>query len=155
MKITVDVTGDNEATSSPWWAIVDPNQNMRADLAWAAGQITGPFFSRKEAEAQLKATRYNYSKRANVWCFSGCHSGQYDKAYRAAEKEAEEPKLTKRYVYLPHAVCGDSIFADTVAPSGVYEAHVNPLGAVSVKARNGKLLGVKPSEFVDAGGVIG
>lgn len=93
MKIEVDVTGDNEATAYPWWAIVDPAQNMRADLAHAAGQITGPFFSRAEAEGFLKATRYNFGKRAKVWCFSGTYSHQYREAFRAAEakERAKEP----------------------------------------------------------------
>lgn len=84
MKITLEVSEDCEATESPWWAIVDPSQNMRAGLACAAGQITGPFFSRAEAEAQLKLTRYNYGKHANVWCFSGYHSRQYKEALRNA-----------------------------------------------------------------------
>lgn len=151
MKIEVDVTGDNEATAYPWWAIVDPAQNMRADLAHAAGQITGPFFSRDEAEGFLKATRYNFSKRAKVWCFSGTYSYQYREAFRAAEKRQQEPV---RYVYLPKAVRGDGPFRNTMAREGVYVAHVNPEGAVSVTAEDGKLLGVKPGEFVDAGGII-
>lgn len=86
MKITVDVTGDNEATESPWWAIVDPKQNMAKDLNMAASQITGPFFSRAEAEDFLKATHYNFSKRAAVWCFSGYYSRQYKEACRTAAK---------------------------------------------------------------------
>ena len=84
MKIEIEVSEDNEATSYPWWFICDPRQNMSADLATAAGQITGPFFSREEAEAQLKATHYNYSKRAKVWCASGYHSRRYKEALQAA-----------------------------------------------------------------------
>lgn len=85
MRITLEVTGDCEGTESPWWAIVDPRQNMRCDLAEAAFQITGPYFSRKEAEDFLELTHYNFSKRAKVWCFSGCHSSQYKWACRKAQ----------------------------------------------------------------------
>jgi len=75
---------------------------------------------------------------------------------RKGETVLEEfPTKTKRYVYLPAAVRGDHIFSNTVAPSGVYERHENPEGAVSVRATNGKFLGLKPNEYVDAGGVIG
>jgi len=86
MKITLEITGDNECTDSPWWAIVDPQKNMRRDLATAAFQITGPYFSRKEAEDFLELTHYNFSSRAKVWCFSGYHSYQYKMACRQAEK---------------------------------------------------------------------
>ncbi len=88
MKITLEVSEENEATSFPWWAIVEPRQNMSVDLSRAAGQITGPFFSREEAEDELKATRYNYSKRAAVWCFSGCYSRRYQEAVRLAKFKA-------------------------------------------------------------------
>lgn len=86
MKIEIEITGDNEGTDSPWWAIVDPQQNMRKKLSTAAFQITGPYFSRKEAEDFLAATRYNFSKRAGVWCFSGYHSYKYKMACRKANR---------------------------------------------------------------------
>lgn len=54
---------------------------------------------------------------------------------------------TKRIILL-HDVRGDFPIAHhVVAPAGVYNAHVNPHGAVSVEATNGELLGVKPGEF--------
>lgn len=87
MKIELEVSGDNEATAFPWWFIVDPAQNLKLDIATAAGQITGPFFSREEAEAQLRATRYNYSKRAVVWCASAYHTHRYRSAIEAADQE--------------------------------------------------------------------
>lgn len=88
MKIEIEIDeSDNEGTSYPWWFICDPRQNMRADLAEAAMSIRGPFFSRKEAEDELKATRYNYSKRAQVWCGSGYHSRSYKAAIQAVDKE--------------------------------------------------------------------
>lgn len=155
MKITVEVTGDNEGTASPWWAVVDPHQNMRADLAAAAGQITGPFFSRAEAEGYLKRRRHAYSKRARVWCFSGYYSDQWHEGSRKAEAEEKAYKKTLRFVYLPVDVHGDGPWAHRVARAGVYERHENSQGAVSVRIEDGGLLGVKASEFVDAGGVLG
>jgi len=44
-------------------------------------------------------------------------------------------------------VRGDFPFQATHAPAGVYDAYVNPHGAVSVIATNGKMLGIKPNEF--------
>jgi len=69
---------DNEATRSPWWMILDPQQNMGCDIHYLASQITGPFFCREDAEAFLKRTRYNFSNRACVYCHSGCYSRKYD-----------------------------------------------------------------------------
>lgn len=87
LKITLTVSGKNEGTRSPWWMIVDPRQNMRCDIHEAASQITGPFFSRKEAQDFLDATRYNFSSRAKVYCHSGCYSWQYDKAMSEGEEK--------------------------------------------------------------------
>lgn len=50
-------------------------------------------------------------------------------------------------VRLPLQVRGDGPFGDTIAPAGDYKAFGNRNGAVSVKATNGKRLGVKPAEF--------
>lgn len=75
--IMIDVSEKNEGTRAPWWAIVDPRQNMRCSVHEAAGQITGPFFSREEAQGFLTATRYNFSDRAQVYCLSGTYSRQY------------------------------------------------------------------------------
>lgn len=86
MKLTLEVSEENEGTSFPWWVIVDPRQNMDCDYHAIAAMVTGPFFSREEAEAQLKATRYNYSKRAVVYCKSGCYSRQYQDKMREASK---------------------------------------------------------------------
>ena len=58
----------------------------------------------------------------------------------------EHPK-GKCIVYLPEIVYGDGPFANTVAMSGNHIAHVNKHGAVSVVAKDGTLLGVKPDEF--------
>lgn len=89
MKIQVEVSEEHEGTESPWWAIVDPNQNMSMDLGMAAAQITGPFFSRESAEGHLKARRYAFGARAAVWCFSGYWSVQYKEACREAARAAK------------------------------------------------------------------
>jgi len=72
------VSGDNEATRSPYWLILDPRQNMRCNIHEMAGGITGPFFCREDAEGFLRATRYNFSDRAHVYCLSGHRSKKYD-----------------------------------------------------------------------------
>jgi hypothetical protein len=91
LEVLVDVSDLNEATESPWWAIVNPSQNMRADLAVAAGQITGPFFDRIEAEQYFQRRRYEYGKNAHVWCFSGYWSDEYKRAIRAAIAKQKLP----------------------------------------------------------------
>jgi len=67
----------NEATNAPYWLILDPKQNMECNIHALAGQITGPFFSRKDAQEFLEATRYNFGTRAVVYCHSGCYSRKY------------------------------------------------------------------------------
>lgn len=87
-KITLEVSLDNEGTSAPWWLILDPKQNMGCNLMAAAMQITGPFFSRESAQKVLDRSRHHYSKRAVVWCHSGCYTNEYAAAYQNAEKAA-------------------------------------------------------------------
>ena len=60
----------------------------------------------------------------------------------------------KRKVRLPKRITGDFPFQSTRAEAGVYDAYVNPHGAVLVKASNGELLGVKPDEFVGNSGQV-
>lgn len=88
MLIQLEVSEDNEATSYPYWLILDPCQNMRSDINHLAAQITGPFFSRKEAQDFLDATRYNFGQKAKVYCKSG-HSAA---VYRAAIDLARKPR---------------------------------------------------------------
>jgi hypothetical protein len=57
------------------------------------------------------------------------------------EKFNGKVKLTRR-------VRSDLPFLrDCIAEPGIYDAYVNPHGAVSVIASDGGLLGVKPDEF--------
>lgn len=61
-----------------------------------------------------------------------------------------------RWVRLPRDVRGDWTHADKVAKSGVYRAHANCHGAMSVEATNGKQLfqlGIKPAEFECLGAI--
>ncbi len=69
---------DNEATRAPYWLILDPRQNMNCDVHVLAGQISGPFFSRADAQKHLNGTRYNFSRRAVVYCCSGHQSRKYE-----------------------------------------------------------------------------
>jgi len=89
MKIEIEVSDKNEGTAEPWWVIVDPKQMMKPDpYRVMIGMITGPFFSREEADEVLAARRHHYSDRAVVYCASGCYSSQYKRVYREAERSA-------------------------------------------------------------------
>jgi len=70
-----------EATSYPWWAIIDPRRPRRITLPHGVEEIgsmvTGPFFSRAAAELELKSARYNYGPHAAVYCLSGYWSWDY------------------------------------------------------------------------------
>jgi len=68
---------DNEGTAAPYWLILDPRQMLRLDVDVLAGMITGPFFSREDAQLYLKNKRYNFSKNAKVYCHAGHQSWKY------------------------------------------------------------------------------
>ena len=105
MKITLEVSENNECTAEPWWVIVDPHQNMECNVDMAAGDITGPFFSREEAESTLRATHYNYSKRACVYCKSGYYTRQYKAACRKASRPWYDRPILRDlmwFKYLPY-----------------------------------------------------
>lgn len=92
--IKINISNDSEASSFPWWAILDPHQFFRANkdgLDDLASMITGPFFSREEANAELNSRRYDYGKHATVYCFSGYHSGQYKRKIREQRKGGGNP----------------------------------------------------------------
>lgn len=76
---------DNEMTRDPYWLILEPKQNMSCDIHYLAEQITGPFFCREDAEEFLKATRYNFSDLAFVYCLSGCYSQKYSQLHKSLE----------------------------------------------------------------------
>jgi hypothetical protein len=60
-----------EASAYPWFAIVDPSACRNRSVSGIANAITGVWFTREDAEAHLRATRYNYGPKAAVYCFSG------------------------------------------------------------------------------------
>lgn len=74
---------DNESTESPYWLILDPQQNMSCGLHELAAQITGPFFSREDAADHLESRRHAFSSRVRVFCHSGYWSEKYKKLCRA------------------------------------------------------------------------
>ena len=85
MTIQLEVSGESEGTRYPWWVIIDPKQNMRCNIHEAAGQVTGPFFSRESAEEFFNRTRYNFGPKAVVYCLSGYCSSQYSRAMEAGK----------------------------------------------------------------------
>lgn len=96
LKISLEVSEDNECTSTPWWIIIDPRQNMGLDIHVAAQGVAGPFFSREEAEETLKRTQYNYSREAAVYCKSGYYTKQYKDKCMQAKKDRRE-RLDKKH----------------------------------------------------------
>ena len=56
-------------------------------------------------------------------------------------------KWSSRWVRLPDLVCSDLPFDRIHADPGIYRAHSNQHGALSVTAVEGGLLGIKPREF--------
>ena len=99
MKIELEVSEKNESTAEPWWVIVDAKQNFEIGVRGATNimmsMITGPFFSREEAERVLKERSHHYSNKAVVWCDSGCYTHQYREAYRAAEEKKKVQKQSE------------------------------------------------------------
>ena len=89
---------NNEGTESPYWLIIDPSAVL-GSLTWMDGEerifadldesnceriadqiplcITGPYFSRQDAEEHLKARHYGFSRLAYVYCHSGYWSQKY------------------------------------------------------------------------------
>lgn len=88
MKDIVEILkqADNEGTESPYWLILDPNQNLYCDVHALAAQITGPFFCRADAEKHLQSRRYAFSDRASVYCNSGYWSQKYKDLCRSLNK---------------------------------------------------------------------
>jgi len=104
-------SADNEGTESPYWLIIDPSA-VTDFLSWRDGRetiyasldkeniariadqipncITGPYFSRSDAESHLKARRYAFSKKAYVYCHSGYWSHKYKTFYREIRPHAQQ-----------------------------------------------------------------
>ncbi len=73
---------ENECTSYPFWAIVSPLRSGRYEM------LDGVWFNRKDAEDFLKAYAYNYSKDAQVFCFSGNRSWHMKEIYAIAKEDS-------------------------------------------------------------------
>lgn len=58
------------------------------------------------------------------------------------------PDYVPSRVRLIMVVCGDGPFCSTRAAEGEYPCTSNRYGAISITAENGKMLGVKPGEFI-------
>lgn len=70
--------------------------------------------------------------------------------YRCAATQARtggRPLYVPSRVRLTRRVCGDGPFCTTTLGPGDYECRSNRLGAVSVQATNGQLLGLRLDEF--------
>ncbi len=95
MKLTIDVSRNSEATSAPWWMIINPKQNMSIQIDAChniASMITGPFFSRESAQTHLDLRRHAFGPNAVVFCHSGYWSNEYKDAYREALKQEQKSK---------------------------------------------------------------
>lgn len=86
MKVTVEVSEETEMTSSPWWVIIDPAKVRGKTIESVADAFVGPFFSRQEAEEHLAGRRYEFSKRALVYCKSAYFATRYHAAHVKATK---------------------------------------------------------------------
>ena len=68
--------------------------------------------------------------------------------YYRAGLEQRVPRVVPSRVYLPMTVRGDfPIGHGTIAEAGEHACESNRYGALSVRATNGQMLGIKPAEF--------
>ena len=65
--------------------------------------------------------------------------------YKSAIQGAR-PNYVPSRIYLPNRVQGDGPFRSTFAEAGEHECSSNSWGALSVRATNGQMLGIKPAE---------
>lgn len=68
-------------------------------------------------------------------------------AYYKSGMLHEAPPYVPARVTLHSRVRGDGPFAATFADAGEHDCDSNRWGAISVRATNGQMLGVKPAEF--------
>lgn len=61
---------NTEMTSCPFWIIIDPSQDGKL-------QMHGIWFCREDAENYLEENKYNYNKKAYIYCMSGHRSEKY------------------------------------------------------------------------------
>jgi hypothetical protein len=68
-------------------------------------------------------------------------------SYYRSGLEHRDPDYVPARVRLANVVTGDGPFRSTCALPGDHDCECNSHGAVSVRATNGKMLGIKPAEF--------
>lgn len=106
MDINLTVSDDVEATSYPWWVVIDTHpinitiwtktglsiekDNSGDDIYaphWReiAGMIHGPFFSREEGEKFIERERHNLGENPVCYCMSAWKTGgEYVRAHNEA-----------------------------------------------------------------------
>ncbi len=92
MKIELEVLERENGVEFPWWFILDGGPETDLCKTDRAYWIKGPFFSRAEADEQLKVEIHNHGEGAKVKCASAFHSYSYKQAIYAAENK----KVKKR-----------------------------------------------------------
>ena len=99
MKIELNISDKNEGTAAPFWVIIDPyTQMFKLDYETVASMVKGLFFSREEAKEYLKNHRYNFTKRAVVYCMSGHYGQQYRDACKYAERGKNKDWKSKKLI---------------------------------------------------------
>ncbi len=68
-------------------------------------------------------------------------------SYYRAGLLKERPEYVPKTVLLTRDACGDGPFSSTRVSAGQYAADCNRWGAVTVRAGNGQMLGLRPAEF--------
>jgi hypothetical protein len=66
--------------------------------------------------------------------------------YYKAALRGEAPRYVPSRVYLRNRIHGDGPFRSTWVDSGEHDCSSNSWGALSVRAANGRMLGIKPTE---------
>lgn len=88
MKILINVSEKTEATSYPWWIVIDaskiipccPDEDDECavpSVSWrsVANNVYGPFFSREEAERFIERNKHNLGKDTICYCMSAWDTG--------------------------------------------------------------------------------
>lgn len=68
-------------------------------------------------------------------------------AYYRAAVENRRPDFVPARIRLVKVICGDGPFRSTRVDAGEHACESNQWGAISVRASNGQMLGVRPAEF--------
>lgn len=72
---------NNDITAYPYWAIVNDTKGGPPRM------VQGIWFNRADAERHLESRRYEYGKKAIVYCFSGHYSTHVRELHDLARDE--------------------------------------------------------------------